>query len=177
MRELLILIFLMPTIALGEEVSFVKSVPKNLSKESVEVPLPKKIITEKKDTRFEKMQEFILKENERLNAIRILNLDLEQTNLELKKREAEVKLAQLNGKYYSSDSVIASGVNKKPDIKLAAIYYLKNQREASFNINGKITSVRVGNELIPGVSVKKIDADFVTVLCADGKEENFILGS
>src|SRR5262249_18575180 len=80
----------------AEQVSWIDRPPQKVEAAPVAVaPLP--AVSDKKaeprDEEFDHMKEFMRQEDERIKAIKILNLDLERADLELKKREIEVKLA------------------------------------------------------------------------------------
>ncbi len=117
----------------------------------------------------------MLEENERIKAIKILNLDLERSNLELKKKEIEVKLADLNKN--QSVHIQASDSFRPSAVKLAGIFVHGDGRQALFEVDGTYVHAGQGEQVKEGVLVKEIKNDKVILEFKDGKQQTFILGS
>ena len=131
-----------------------------------------------KDDGYDQMQEFMRQENERIKAIKILHLDLERSNLELKKKEIEIKMADLNKNQSPSLPVNPAPGSFQPlMMKLSGIFVRGDQREALMEVDGSHVQVRAGGRLRDGITVKKIDSDQVVLEYTDGKQQIFTLGS
>ena len=144
----------------------------------------KSMIQEKKaakaepiDQGFEQMKEFIQQENERLKAIKILNLDLERADLELKKGEIEVKIAGLNRGSNAAIAGLSTGISKPAVVKLCGILMNGDDREALVNMDGIYVQIKEGFALRNGALVRKVSDDAVVLEYADGKKETISLGS
>lgn len=143
-------------------------------------PAPeKKIVQEKKapekvpiDQSFEQMKEFMRQEDERIKTIKILNLDLERANLELKKGEVAVKIAAIG-----PSSSLSTGTSKPASPKLCGIFAQDNNKEALINVSGVYIQAGEGEALRDGVLVKKIGPEAVLLEYPDGKKETIELGS
>lgn len=127
------------------------------------------------DPGFEQMKEFLRQENERIKAIKILNLDLERADLELKKRQIEIKLANLN-KHTVVPAGPASAVFLKPAFKLRGIFTSAETRQALINANGVTIQAIEGQTVGEGVTVKQITNDAAVLEYTDGKQETLNLG-
>ncbi len=116
---------------------------------------------------FKEMDDFINQENERLKEIKLLNLDLEKANLELKRRDIEQKIVQL-------DKVEGSAIYEKHEnrkdklIKLAGIFESKTYKQAILNISGVHINVQEGQN-IDGILVKAIKSKAITIEYPDGQ--------
>jgi hypothetical protein len=124
---------------------------------------------------FQQMKEFIQQENDRMKEIRILNLDLERADLELRKKEIETKLAGMN----KNGRVITSGFSAaaKPVLKVTGIFVNGVDRQVLMNVDGVNIQVKEGESVRQGVIIKKITSDTVLLQYADGKNETIAMGS
>jgi len=150
-------------------------------------PIEKKKITQEEkpskevpiDQSFDQMKEFMRQEDDRIKAIKILNLDLERANLELKKGEIEVKIADLNRN--QNVAVGSSGLPAdfpKPALsKLCGIFVNGRNKKALMNVGGSYIQAGEGDTLRGGILVKSINADTVLLEYFDGKKEIINLGS
>ncbi|MBI4310085.1 MAG: hypothetical protein HY591_07130, partial [Candidatus Omnitrophica bacterium] len=129
-------------------------------------PQPLKEETQARD--FNQMQEFLQQENERVKAIKILNLDLEHANLELKKKEIEVKLAELNK---TGVAVNLSSNPGSPSMGVSGIFVSGTDRWALMNIDGVRVQVKPGQAMRDGMVIKEINADAVIVRHRDARKE------
>lgn len=128
------------------------------------------------DDGFTQLKEFMRQEDERLKTIKILNLDVERADLELKKRQIELKLADLNKN--TSVAISSNPINpSKPVFRLAGIFVQEDTRQALMNVNGVNMQVGEGKPLAEGVMLKRIDTDTAVLKYPDGKEETLYLGS
>lgn len=121
---------------------------------------------------FEQMKEFMRQENEKVKAIKILNLDLARADLELKKKEIEVKLADLN-KGHAIDENHSKGSSdlSTPSRNVTGIFVNGPVRSAWMDVHGKHAHVQEGEFLSDGVLVKTIKGNQVTLEYADGKQD------
>ncbi len=139
-----------------------------------ENPVVPSVKMEKIDADLEEMHDFMRQENERLKVIKMLNLDVERADLELKKREIEVKIVELN-KGQGSAAVLPA-VATGSVLKVAGIFMNGEMREALMDLDGVHVSVHEGQKLNNGIVIKKISADEVLIQHEDGQEEGIGLG-
>jgi hypothetical protein len=128
------------------------------------------------DKKYEDMRQFMGQEDERIKAIKILDLDLQRADLELKKRQIEVKLADLNKSNAALSPLTASGF-LKPAFKLSGIFMSGSHREALIDVQGANIQAEEGKMIQDGVIVAKINTDSALLKYADGKQETLNLGS
>ena len=150
--------------------------PSSAHKSPVNQDNPKNI--EAGDQNFQQMKDFMREENERFKAIKILNLDLERADLELKQKEIQVKMAQLNkesGALINSNGSM-SVKPAKPLLKISGIFLTDEGKEALINVNGANQNAREGEQIASGIAVKKITSTAVTVQYADGQIQEFKFG-
>ncbi len=115
-------------------------------------------------------------EEQRVKAIKLLSLDLEKTDLELKQKEVQVKLAQLNkANVGESLGTGAPMPDKSVFIKrLTALTVTEDFKEAVLDINGVPITVHEGDSIIDG-KVLHIDAQGVMLAYPSGKQEQLSL--
>lgn len=182
MNTIFVLLFLvLSTTAFADDVSLIQTnaVIKEAAPEEVVAEAPKPSPSPAiVDSDLQRMKEFVKEENERLKAIKILNLDLEQASLELKKREIEVKLAGLSSSpnTQSSLSRLSDENGAHPMIKVVGIMLSGDVRSAKLDIGGVISSVSEGKTIKNGVIIKKIFEDGVVIAYLDGREETINFG-
>jgi hypothetical protein len=127
---------------------------------------------------FAQMDSFIKKENEKLKAIKLLNLDIERADLELKKREIEQKMVQLNVREGVSSTVKQEEGDEakinKPILRLAAVLESNAKRQAILNFDGRHINVKEGQE-VEGVLVKTIKTQGITIQYQDGQTKELSL--
>ena len=142
------------------------------------VPIPNDPIKMHIDHEFEQMKDFMQQEDERLKAIKILNLDLERANLELKKKEVESKLAVLNQDHvFLPEALKLPSSSLQPMVfKVNGVFLTEKIRLAMININGTSTQVAEGQLMREGVLVKRINPEAVTLEYPDGKQEILSVG-
>ena len=122
------------------------------------------------DRSFQQMKDFMREENERLKAIKILNLDLERADLELKQKEIQVKMAKLNKEGGMLDSNGAALLkSSKPLIKITSIFLNDKSKEAVINVDGLNLNTHEGEQTVSGIAIKKITSEAVTVQYSDGQ--------
>lgn len=123
---------------------------------------------------FEKIDEFIRKENEKVKDIKLLNLDLEKAGLILKKKEIDQKIDQLR-KAESSGFVKTNEHEEEakllmPNIRLVSIFASASLKRAVLNINGVNNNVKEGQK-IGNVIIANINSENVMVKYSDGQTE------
>ncbi len=120
------------------------------------------------DQDFTQMNDFIHKENEKFKDIKLLNLDVEKFGLELKKKEIEQKIAQLNkSKSFSSIPGQSDQKALKSNVKLIGIFESATKKQAVLNIDGIDINAQEG-ENIGGMVIKTINHQAVIVQYQDG---------
>ena len=119
----------------------------------------------------EEVNDFINQENEKLKDIKLLNLDLEKVGIELKRREIEQKIAQLD----KTEGILAptqdsSGDIKlsKPQVRLVGVFESASKKQAVLSINGEHINVKEGQE-VEDIVVKTIKPQGVTIQYQDGQ--------
>ena len=130
------------------------------------------------DQDFLQMNDFIHKEDDKIKDIKLLNLDLEKSTLELKKREIEQKIAQLQRREVSfvlpSKDDRDDAKEVKPFIKLRSIFESQFKKQAVLNIDGTDINVTEGQK-IKGVVIRGINQKVVVVEYGDGATEELSL--
>ena len=121
------------------------------------------------DGNFDQMKEFLRQENERLKTIKILNLDLERANLEFKKKEIEIKLADLNKGGGTSNPAANSG--QPSALSVEGIFVNGTSQWAFMNVNGTRVQVKPGQTMRDGTVIKEINTDAVIVQYSDARKE------
>ena len=124
------------------------------------------------DKEFEQMDEFVRQENERLKAIKLLSLDLQWADLELRKRKIESKLAALT----RGPVALPSANSEKTILKVAGIFLSEGRKEALVDINGTRHAVSEGESLVGQMLVKQISSDEVVLEYPDGRQHNLKFG-
>ncbi len=129
-------------------------------------------------TDYAKTQEFMAQTNDRLKAIRILNLDIERADLELKREEIEAKRNILRmGRDAQTVRTIDPDSQENPvSVKLAGIFYGKDVRRAMVSVNGDMRDVQEGRIIFGNVKVKAIEADAIILEGSDGTQERIAVG-
>ncbi len=125
---------------------------------------------------YDQMKEFMRQENERMKAIKILSLDLERADLELRKRQIEVKLSELN----KNNPAFTAGMSadfSQPVLRLSGIFIGGDSREALVNVKGINIQVSEGKPIEKDIVLKKIGTDHVLLEHTGGKQEALHLGS
>jgi type IV pilus biogenesis protein PilP len=121
---------------------------------------------------FKQMDDFIKNENEKLKGIKLLNLDLEMANLELKRREIEQKITQLNKSWGSlpigKQEYINEDKSDNQEPKVAAVFQSNAKKQATLDFNGRHINVQEGQE-VRGLMVKAINSKGITIQYQDGK--------
>jgi|GEM_PF-6200593 len=156
----------------ADEISLIEKddLPKTVSRITPAVTNQEEVATENEETPDEQesqqIDDFIQKENEKLKDIKLLNLDLERSSLELKKREIEQKITQINK---SEDPLPISNHENatevkliKPTLKLLGIFESMGKKQALLNINGTNMNVKEGQN-INGMIVKSINQQGVVM--------------
>ena len=127
------------------------------------------------DQEFDQINDFIDQEDEKMKGIKLLNLDLERASLELKKKEIEQKMAQLNkseGTFsVTSQDAASDETMHKPVVKLISIFQSPAGKQAVLNVNGVNINVKEKQQ-IDGVTIKTIDSQEVIVQYADGDSQH-----
>ncbi len=130
------------------------------------------------DDDFQQMNDFIQQENEKLKSIKLLNLDLERADLELKKKEIEQKITKLNksegGLSASSQESTTDLKTTRPVVKLVSIFESKTMKQAMLSIDGVNVNVKEGQQM-DGVVIKSIDPQAVMVKYEDGQTQELRL--
>lgn len=123
------------------------------------------------DFQFQEMNDFIHQENEKIKGIKLLNLDLQRVDLELKKKEIELKIDQLS-KGSMSNIKIEEGSSQPrislPVLKLVSIFVSDNSKRAVISFNGVNRSVNEGDE-IQSLSIQNINRQRVIVKDVNGQ--------
>ena len=184
MNIILIILLLLCARAWAGEITLIENNPPPV-KEAVsqkDIAMAEKTVPKEKETvdrDFEQMQEFMRQANERLKSIKILNLDLERADLELKKREIEEKIIGLNKDQNTAPIGLDSstGLVKPMSFKVVGIFLNGNARQAIVSIDGRFIQVQEGQSIRQGVLVNKINADSVIFGYPDGKQETINFGA
>ncbi len=115
----------------------------------------------------EQLQDFMRKEDEKLKAIKMLDLDLTRADLELRKREIEVKLAGFN----ASPDAPASG------IKVRGVMVNGDMHGVWMEVNGQDVHAAQGEYVSGGILLKSVKSNEVVLEHPDGKQEVLGFGS
>lgn len=192
MRRLLVLLFLLisfsaPKLSWCEDNLLAVDVPSQTAKDAVE-SLPPALQTEKPaepalskqedlsleespDQELEKMRshrEFI---DERLKELEVIRLELEKSNLLLKKKEAQKQIYEIDKALPQdkNDGVsIGSGLTGKEklvdpsDIKIKLLLISGNLKEGLLSLKGTPYAFKEGSFLASKLTVEKIEPDGVT---------------
>lgn len=131
------------------------------------------------ESSFNSFQEQLHAENEHLKKIKMLSLDLEQVDLELKKREIEVKLSKLNGQGFNqtSSAAVTSELGGNFSMRLMGTYVNANKSLAFMLIDGLPRTVGAGEVLRDGSKVLKVGVNAVEIRKKDGVLTNILLDS
>ncbi len=120
------------------------------------------------------MDDYIHQEENRIKAIKLLSLDLEKANIELKQREVQVKLAELN-KSGVFTAPVASFSAQEPIVKrLISLMATGDFKEAVIEVNGAGVIVHEGDSIADG-KVKHINDKGLLIVYEDGQEEQLRL--
>jgi hypothetical protein len=124
------------------------------------------------------VDDFINKENNKLKDIKLLNLDLERAGLELKRKEIEQKISQLNKTEGTVPlSFQETSVDVKPSrplVKLVGIFESAMKKQAMLSINGQRRNVKEGQD-IEGIVIKAIQSQAITIQYQDGQVQDIYL--
>ena len=115
------------------------------------------------------MKSFIQQEDERLKDIKILTLDLEKSGLELKKKEIQVKMAELSGAPAPDKGAGGFAGTGLPDVRVSGIVINDRLKQAFISVDGKVFPAREGQELENKMKIIKITGQSVSIQCADGQ--------
>ncbi len=120
------------------------------------------------------MDDYMHQEEGRIKAIKLLSLDLEKANIELKQREVQVKMAELNksGAFVApaSSPLDQASVSKR----LISLTVSGDFKEAVIEVNGAGVIVREGDAVADG-KVGIINDEGLTLIYPEGKEEQLRL--
>jgi hypothetical protein len=171
MKSVLVFLLLLPINAYAEQVSLIQMPePQVVPPPAVELPIKEEEVPEQQvpDENFLEMKAFMKEQDVRLKAIKLLNLDVARADLELKRREIESKLANLN--QGPSSSMQMSMKESDLSIQVASILISPKKREAVLQTGGLRTRVEEGSK-INDKTVSKIEAAAVTLEDAKGNTE------
>lgn len=162
----LIVFMFFPLRAWAGDVGFIER-----KEQAQEKPKPAALAANKvNDKEFERMREFMRQEEERIKQIKMLNLDLERANLELKKRQVDAQLAELGPKQ-GTTALPAADLPKAPIIKLNGIVMAQDMQRAWITVDGTQSFFKEGQAIGTGLTLRKIAPDSVVVEHADGNKE------
>ncbi len=119
------------------------------------------------DQGYDAMKDFIRQEDDRLKDIKLLSLDLEKADLELKKKEIQTKMAGLSGTVTQDKSAPASG--GLPDVRVSGIVIKEGIGRAFISVEGKIFYVREGQDIGDKMKITKIADQAVFIQYPDGR--------
>ncbi len=122
------------------------------------------------------MDAYIREEEGRIKDIKLLSLDLEKANIQLKRKEIESKMAELNKTNAPTlvtmpQSLPSGGVLLK---RLTALTVSGDFKEATININGVSMMAHEG-DAVGEAKVATINAQGVDIIYPNGKKEKLTL--
>ena len=121
---------------------------------------------------YSSMKKFIQQEDERLKDIKILSLDVEKTELEFKKKEILAKMSGLNqGHEQERSNSLSKPLDNVLDVHLAGVLINGNDKLAFINFNGKVLTVREGEEFGDQIKALEITSEQVCLQYPDGKKQ------
>ncbi len=123
------------------------------------------------------MDVFLDQEHRRSEEIRLLNLDLEKSNLELKMKENAKKMNEIDVSSGRANQVVPSdmAMNGNARYRLRGIFISPKHREALIDVNGHSHTVVIAQLLEEGVEVAAIEDKKVTLKHKDGTSEDLVL--
>ncbi len=126
------------------------------------------------DFQFQEMNDFINQENEKIKDIKLLNLDLQKADLELKKREIEQKidrLSKVSMPMIKRDDTNGSAVDIGiPILKVISIFVSDNNKKAVISFNGVNRQVHEGDK-IESYNIQNIDPQRVIIKDSNGQTQ------
>lgn len=125
---------------------------------------------------FDQMQAFVKEENVRFKQIKLLSLDLEKAGLELKKKEVQKKIEDLERVKVLADGPVMTneGVTPGPMVVLTGIVRTETYKKASLSVNGR-SFLLMESESVLGVTLKEIRDSSVMIVYANGQEKEVAL--
>ena len=130
------------------------------------------------DTKFQQMSDFIEEEDEKLKELKLLNLDLQKSDLLLKKKEIDQKINQLgrneNLSVFKEGRVESEVQEIVPSVKLVSIFLSDSSKKAILNINGVNIAVSEGQQFDSFVT-ESIDAQKVLLEFEDGQSKELYI--
>ncbi len=120
---------------------------------------------------FAVMKSFMNQENAKEKEIRLLNLDLERINLQLKRQKL---LTEIQGSSRGEETSLLTAVDipneSVKDTHIVYLVYSSDFKEVILNMNGTVHRLRENDQASFGVTIKNILEDGVVVQAKDGME-------
>lgn len=169
----LILLFVVPQVFADEVGLIDANLPKLETNMHEDTVVEKDVVPqEQQSSTLREVDDFARQEEEKIKSIKLLSLDLEKAGIELKQREIQVKISELNK---TGPLVVAlSSTQASVPRRLIALTLTDDFKEAVMDVGGSSIIVHEGDS-IADAKVESINAQGVIIRNADGTQESLIL--
>lgn len=129
-------------------------------------------LTKDKVSNMELEDPFIEDEAKKIREIKLLSLDVQKTDLELKRQQMLVKMQKINNQTESHIVHEQGNMQKMINVVVKSILIAGTKKLAVMGVNNKYFTVSEQQHFSEGLVIKAIEADKVQVQYLDGRVED-----